>query len=78
VSKPDEITIHIEPDGRIVVDGREMDEVSYRRLVELLEETIGPARELNAGPGEPPPAARLTAKKDREKRKAKEQKLGRE
>jgi hypothetical protein len=53
MSRPQEFTIHIEPDGRIVLDGRQMEDASYRRILELLQDTVGPARPLEVE-GDPP------------------------
>jgi hypothetical protein len=57
MSQPEEFTIHIEPDGRIILDGAGMHETSYRRILELLEETVGPVRHLDAS--EEPPSTHV-------------------
>jgi len=54
VAKPEEFIVHIEPDGRIVLDGAGLHEESYRRIVALLEETVGPVREIELAPNDPP------------------------
>ena len=54
MAKPEEFIIHINPDGRVVFDGREMEESSYRRIVELLEATIGPTHTIDTPPAPPP------------------------
>jgi hypothetical protein len=54
MSRPEEIVIHIEPDGRIVLDGREMQETSYKRILDLIRETVGPAHAVEVDGGEPP------------------------
>ena len=54
MAKPEEFRIQIEPDGRVVLDGRGMELTSYRRIVELLEETVGPVQELDRAPDDPP------------------------
>jgi len=54
VVKPEEFRIQIEPDGRVVLDGRGMELTSYRRIAELLEETLGPVQELERAPNDPP------------------------
>jgi len=53
-AQPEEWTFHIEPDGRIVMDGVDLDNASLRRLIEHLEETVGPVREVAAQEGDPP------------------------
>ncbi len=57
MSQPEEFQITIEPDGRIILDGRGLHETSYRRILELLEATVGPVQELQRAPGEPPATA---------------------
>ena len=54
VVKPEEFTIRIEPDGRVILQADGLQETSYRRILELLEETVGPVREIEAAPGDPP------------------------
>ena len=54
MAQPEEFTIHIEPDGRIVLEGEGLSETSYRKIIELLEETIGPVREIQLSPQDPP------------------------
>jgi hypothetical protein len=71
MSRPEEFTIHIEADGRIILDGRGMEETSYRRILELLRETIGPARPLALDRSDPPGRhlARLREKRGRSGRR---------
>jgi hypothetical protein len=54
VVKPEEFTIRIEPDGRVIFQGEGLQETSYSRILELLQETVGPVREIEAAPGDPP------------------------
>lgn len=54
MAKPEEFKIRIEPDGRIILNIDGMEESSYRRILELLEETVGPVSEVNIEPGDPP------------------------
>jgi hypothetical protein len=54
VATPEEFIVRIEPDGRIVLDGAGLHEESYRRIVALLEETVGPVRQIELAPGDPP------------------------
>ena len=54
MSRPEEFTIRIEPDGRIVLDAGELQESSYRRILELLAETVGPVQPLDAEQADPP------------------------
>lgn len=56
MAKPEEFTIHIEPDGRILVEGRTLQEMPYRRLAEWLEETVGPVHHIDFEAGDPPRA----------------------
>ena len=53
MAEPEEFTIHIEPDGRIVLDGAGMHETSFRRIIQLLEETVGPVRQLDVSTDPP-------------------------
>lgn len=53
-ARPEEFTIHIEPDGRIILDGQGMRETNFRRIIELLEETVGPVQQLEVSPSDPP------------------------
>ena len=57
MAHPEEFTITIEPDGRIILDGQGMHETSYRRILELLEATVGPVT-LEEAPA-PPTVNRL-------------------
>jgi hypothetical protein len=54
VAKPKEFTIVIEPDGRIILDVGGMQETSYKRILEYLEETVGPVRLVDVSPSDPP------------------------
>jgi hypothetical protein len=54
MSRPEEFTIQIEPDGRVIFKSGELEESSYRRILELLEETVGPAQAVEAGQADPP------------------------
>ena len=54
MATPEEFTIRIEPDGRIILDGKGMHETSYQRIVELLGEAVGPIHQLDVKPGDPP------------------------
>jgi hypothetical protein len=54
VAKPKEFTIVIEPDGRIILDVGGMQETSYKRILEYLEETVGPVRLVEVSPSDPP------------------------
>ena len=48
MSTPEEFEVVIGKDGRIRLDFRGMNEESYRRIVQVLEETVGPAEALEA------------------------------
>ena len=54
MAKPEEFTIRIEPDGRIVLERGDVQETAWRRIVQLLEETVGPGREIEVAPEDPP------------------------
>jgi hypothetical protein len=54
MAQPEEFKIRIEPDGRIVLDAPGMHETSYRRIIEFLEATVGPAHQVEAAPLDPP------------------------
>jgi hypothetical protein len=56
MAQAEEFTVVIGADGRIRIDFRGMSESSYRRIVEMLEETVGPVEpiEIEAGEDEPP------------------------
>lgn len=56
MSRPEEFTIHIEPDGRIVFDSGGMTETSYKRILELLADTVGPVQPIA---DEAPPERRI-------------------
>ncbi|MCL5269573.1 MAG: DUF2997 domain-containing protein [bacterium] len=53
MAKPEEFTIHIEPDGRIILEAEGLREESYRRIIAFLEETVGPVQQLEVA-GDPP------------------------
>lgn len=57
------MTIHA--DGRIELDFRGMEATSYRRIIELLQDTVGPVEpaETETEEGTPPGVQRATAKK---------------
>lgn len=42
------------PDGRIVLDMNGIQETSYRRILDLLSETVGPAQVVEMLPSDPP------------------------
>ena len=74
VAKPEEFTVRIEPDGRIILEVEGLEETSYRRILELLEETVGPVRQIEAAGGEPPtrhihPAAGKTKRRRLDQKK---------
>lgn len=50
MSGPEEFTLTIMPDGRILFQGAGVEETDYKRILEFLEEMIGPVT-----PGEGPP-----------------------
>lgn len=56
MAKPEEFKFTIDKDGKIVLDFRGMEEASYRRILQLLEETVGPteAAEAQADEASPP------------------------
>ena len=56
MARPEEFEITIDADGRIVLNFNGMTETSYRRIVEVLRETVGPIEslELEAEEGDPP------------------------
>ena len=54
MSKPEEFKIHIDDEGRIRMDFRGMKPSSYRRIIEMLEETVGPVSIPDLGEDEPP------------------------
>lgn len=57
----EEFKITIDRDGRIKMDFRGMNEESYRRIVQMLEETVGTVKPLEVEAGEEPPP-RLTVR----------------
>jgi hypothetical protein len=54
VARPQEFSIIIRPDGKIILDMNGVRETSYLRILEFLEETVGPVRELEVTPSDPP------------------------
>jgi hypothetical protein len=46
VNQPEEFKIHIEPDGRIIIEGAGLEGASYRRILDFLAETVGPVRDI--------------------------------
>lgn len=54
MTRPQEFTVHIEPDGRIVLNLDGLEETSYRRILDLLAETVGPVQEVGLSPEDPP------------------------
>ena len=55
MAQPEEFKIHIEPDGRVIFEsGTGMQETSWRRVIELIEETVGPVVEVKTDPSDPP------------------------
>ena len=47
MAKPEEFEVLIDRDGRIRLDFRGMRESSYKRIVEVLRETVGPVEAIN-------------------------------
>ena len=56
MAQREEFEVTIGPDGHLRLDFRGMNEESYRRIVEVLKETIGPVEPIGivAEEGEPP------------------------
>lgn len=54
MAKPQEFTITIDKDGQIILDMNGVREKSFKRILELLEETVGPVRVVEVTPGDPP------------------------
>jgi hypothetical protein len=56
MAKPEEFKFTIDKDGRIQLDFRGMEESAWRRILELLQETVGPAEsvEVQSDEAEPP------------------------
>lgn len=48
MSRKEEFDVIITPDGKIRLDFRGMKEESYRRILEVLQETVGPVEPLEA------------------------------
>lgn len=69
MASPQEFTVTILPDGRIVLDMNGIQETSYRRILEMLQETVGPAHLVEMLPGDPPqPHLNTTAVNEEEER----------
>lgn len=77
MAKPEEFIVTIGPDGRIILDFRGMTEESYRRIVETLQETVGPVERIEVQADQSPPGGvrELDSAKIKEEEKA-ELKLG--
>lgn len=56
MAKSEEFKFTIDKDGRVKLDFRGMEESSYRRIVEMLQEMVGPveAEEAQRDEAEPP------------------------
>lgn len=54
MAKPEEFEVIIDKDGRIRLDMRGMSAESYRRIVEVLNETVGPVQEVESEEDDPP------------------------
>ena len=54
MAKPEEFEVIIDKDGRIRLDMRGMSAESYRRIVEVLQETVGPVQEVESEEDDPP------------------------
>lgn len=56
MARPEEFEITIGADGRIELNFNGMTETSYRRIIEVLRETVGPIEslKLEAEEGDPP------------------------
>lgn len=67
----EEFEVTIDRDGRIRLDFRGMSESSYRRIVEVLQETVGPVErlDLEAGGDEPPAVREYHEEKEKKKKK---------
>ena len=56
MSIPEEFEVRIDKDGRIHLDFHGMEESSYKRIVEVLRETLGPVEEVTVEAEEADPA----------------------
>lgn len=65
MAKPEEFVVQIEPDGKIVLEMNGVREESMQRIMQLLQETVGPTQELEQAPGDPP-QRRLSAQHEDE------------
>ncbi len=52
--QPEDWTIRIAPDGRITLEANGVTTTSWRRIVQMLEETVGPVAEVPLSPEDPP------------------------
>lgn len=52
--KPRDFSITIMPDGKIVLELDGQKETDYRRILEFLQETVGPVQALELAPADPP------------------------
>lgn len=74
MGRPEEFRFTIDKDGRIQLDFRGMEEASYRRILQMLEEMVGPVEAAEAQAEEAPPPGVLerglsTAEEQEELRK---------
>ncbi len=65
MAKPEEFEIEIGPDGKIRLDFRGMEVQSYRRIVEMLRDTVGPIEALDMSDSEGPPAPQRLGESNR-------------
>lgn len=69
MAKPEEFKFTIDKDGRVRLDFRGMEESSYRRILELLQESVGPTESVEAQSDEAePPGVYEQRKKAEEER----------
>ncbi|GEM_PF-5444021 len=61
MAEAEEFEIVIEPDGQVRMDLRGVSAESYRRIVDLLRETVGHVQEIEVGDATPPPVVRTAA-----------------
>lgn len=71
MAKPRDFSITIRPDGQIVLEVDGQQETAYKRILEFLEETVGPAQALELAPADPPERRlnQLAAEAEREAEK---------
>lgn len=65
MAKPEEFEIEIGPDGKIRLDFRGMEVESYRRIVEMLRDTVGPIEALDVSDPEEPPTPQRLSERER-------------